>query len=117
MVYTIYVIENRLNVKSYVGRTSNPDCRWIAHKGSCKSLISKAIKKLGASNFTFRVLDTATSLTEAKGMERLYIHLLESNIPEFGYNDPTLYSWASIEKKDRKANWRLRWYNGVRNPH
>ena len=51
----IYVIENKLNAKQYVGKTKHTvDRRWAAHKQDMKRSTSKfynAIRKYGIENF------------------------------------------------------------------
>jgi len=104
VLYFVYAIENTSNGMSYVGKTKNLMQRWTSHLYT--GIIGEVIAKEGLHNFTFRVLDVVDSHEEAIGKERLYTHLLESNIPEFGYNHPDLYSWYSVERDIKKADWR-----------
>lgn len=112
MEYLIYVIENKANGRSYVGMTKNVKLRWLGHRSTySKSEISKDIRQFGLTSFDFRIIDKANSEGEARAKERLYIHLLEANIPEFGYNNPTLFSFLEAEKEadiailSRKYPW------------
>ena len=62
----IYVIENTINEKVYVGKTNNPDRRWNDHKAaalinengkSSQTKIHRAMRKHGIENFSFRIID------------------------------------------------------------
>jgi len=96
MYHSIYVIENILNGKVYVGRTQyDMRLRWNAHVQlpSRKTALGRDVIELGAASFTIRLIDTANGALEAAKKERLYTHLLESNVPQFGYNSPRIYPW------------------------
>ena len=48
----IYVLENTINGKCYIGQTiCTSERRWTAHKNNKKSYIGRAIKKYGWENF------------------------------------------------------------------
>jgi excinuclease UvrABC nuclease subunit len=90
----IYLITNTRNGKVYVGRASCLKARIATHfSGQGNGVIGREIRMLGPSAFTWRVLDTANSVIEAAGLERLWIHLLEANDPKFGYNSPRINPW------------------------
>jgi len=62
---SIYIIENKISRKRYVGKTtqSDPYDRWRQHKYSAKGgwndmVIGRALNKYGADNFTFYVIET-----------------------------------------------------------
>jgi hypothetical protein len=95
--YIIYVIENKINGKSYVGRTPWPHIRHAAHFTSCnlKSPLGKDIRRFGRQAFTSRALDEAEGQREAALKERLFVHLLEANDPLYGYNSPKIYKLKS----------------------
>lgn len=95
----VYAIECLIDGKSYVGVSYSLDSRWKAHVLSSRPSNRKnkwtpldiAIATHGPSAFTQRVLTTCESRREAHLYERLFTHLLESNDPLYGYNDPRLY--------------------------
>lgn len=86
----IYLIENLVNNKKYVGFTSyTPEMRFNAHlKGSSSPLLNKAIKKYGASSFQMTPLyygfdDHHTLFT----MEEVFIRENNSHYKDgYGYN-------------------------------
>ena len=57
----IYCITNRINNKIYIGSSVNIKSRWKSHRSSsgrsASTLIGKAIRKYGISNFHFGVLE------------------------------------------------------------
>lgn len=56
----IYIIENKLNGDSYVGKTINTEKRWKKHLASAKSgdtHLSRAMRKHGVENFNFKIVD------------------------------------------------------------
>lgn len=65
MNHYIYKITNKLNNKSYIGKTINPVNRFACHCSSrSKSYISRAIQKYGKDNFKFEVLEVIQFLYE-----------------------------------------------------
>ena len=86
---TIYLLENIINGKKYVGQT------WY----SCQNRMQKngsgyrnsiylygALKKYGTSNFKYTILGTAQTQEEADLLEIFYIDKLDSRNSEKGYN-------------------------------
>ena len=57
----IYVIENQINHKKYVGQTTDPYKRWKKHKANDikndNLVIGKAFLKYGIENFTFTIIE------------------------------------------------------------
>lgn len=94
--YYVYVVVNQINNKLYVGKTNKPDYRWGQHKkvargGASKyhnefSIIHKAIRKYGESNFNFMVLEEFDTENEAYYFETWWIEFLRSNVLGVGYN-------------------------------
>ena len=77
----IYKITNKVNNKSYVGYTANPQARWSDHKyGRGNKVVHQAIKKYGVDKFTFEVIaeDTVDN-------EQQYINEHNTMYPN-GYN-------------------------------
>lgn len=89
----IYKIENTINNKVYIGQTINkPEYRWKEHQRISKntdnpdfSYIHSAIRKYGADNFNFQVIDKANSKEELDAKEKQYISCLNTLVPN-GYN-------------------------------
>lgn len=86
MEKAIYLIENKINHKKYVGQSKNPTQRFLEHtyKSSKKdnSLINKAIQKYGKENFSFTILGWFEDYNEK---EKYYISYFQSLAPN-GYN-------------------------------
>ena len=74
-IWTLYIHENKINNKKYVGITSvNPKKRWANGNGySDSQYISKAIKKYGWDNFNHIILYNKLTCSEACFLEKLYI--------------------------------------------
>lgn len=91
----IYKATNIINNKIYIGQTTQTlDKRRKAHeraykyKSSKEMIIAKAIKKYGKENFTWEIIDTATSLDELNQKEEYWINKLNSLAENgYGYND------------------------------
>ncbi len=88
MIYGyIYVIENNLNDKMYVGQARNPEKRRREHfRGSpgCPYLRA-AIQKYGNAHFDFVLLAACPSQEELNQQEQYWIELLNTKSPN-GYN-------------------------------
>jgi len=84
----IYLINNKINNKKYVGQTirSFRDRIREYEKGFCNSYLQNAFKKYGWDGFEFSIIDTATTLDELNEKEIKYIQQYKSNQKEFGYN-------------------------------
>lgn len=89
MKKAIYVIENKINNKFYIGQSNNPIHRWKQHKWRAengedkgKSAIHDAIRKYGIENFKFTILGWFTNYNEK---EKEYIKIYNSLSPN-GYN-------------------------------
>jgi len=91
----IYLIENTINGKKYVGQTSlTAEERWKTHvyQSRCgdsahrRAPLYYAIRKHGVNSFTISVLDTAQSQEELNQKEIDYIRAYRTMEKTFGYN-------------------------------
>lgn len=85
----IYLIENQINGKRYVGQTVRyPKKRWWEHINTPdkSSAIDHAIQKYGSHNFTFTIIDSAKDLETLNALEESYICLFNSKKNINGYN-------------------------------
>jgi group I intron endonuclease len=88
----IYVIENKVNNKKYVGQTINPDMRWKRHiqqdmkKSNC--LIGNAFKKWGLENFEFTVIEECENHKMSE-REQYYIKYYNTYV---GYDNANGYN-------------------------
>jgi group I intron endonuclease len=89
----IYLHTNQINGKVYVGQTWDTLREgWLSHtsharryRGRCPHFHA-AIRKYGPEVFDHQVLATADTQEKLDNHERVWIILLRSNDPEFGYN-------------------------------
>ena len=84
----IYVIENKVNGKKYVGQTIRDiKVRFKEHRTKAQghSVIHKAIKKYGQENFRIEQIDSVKTLEELNEKEIYWINKLNSMVPS-GYN-------------------------------
>jgi group I intron endonuclease len=91
--YYIYILQNVINNKIYVGESNNPINRIKYHKLTAKtkkknhySYIHEAIDKYGEDNFTFDVIEEFQTETEALEAETFWIQFFRSWDKDFGYN-------------------------------
>ena len=84
----IYIIENIINNKIYVGISSDPERRWYDHCKPCKrwkSIISNSINKHGRDKFELIILEKCNDLNSAHEQEKYWIKELNTISPN-GYN-------------------------------
>lgn len=102
----IYCITNKINGKIYIGSSANIKSRWKSHRSSTgsatKTVIGRAIRKYGASNFHFGVLE----FCDKKDLIVIEQEWLDSAQPfgSRGYNvskiaHPVLGAIAALQKK------------------
>jgi group I intron endonuclease len=119
---TIYKITNLVNGKVYVGQTiRDPKHRWSQHKRGVNlknpSLLQKAIKKHGVTNFTFEVICQASTQEELNKMEDHYIAQLNALAPA-GYaclgsqSGPGIISNVTKEKMSKARLGKEPWNKG-----
>lgn len=87
----IYIIQNNLNGKCYVGQTTNWRQRRNKHwcelrKGQhLNKHLQAAFNRDGEESFIFHVVREVPN-EQATTYEQFYINLLQTTLPEFGYN-------------------------------
>lgn len=96
MMYFIYIIQNLINKKLYVGKTKNANTRWrthinIADGGKEKypqhyQYIHNSIKKYGKNNFEYQVIEELENEELLAEAEQFWIIFFRSWDREFGYN-------------------------------
>jgi len=81
----IYLIQNLINGKIYVGQTRmNVMKRFRSHRRN-RHLIGKAIRKYGESSFILKIVASSFRQSELDDLERYWITLTHSQVPN-GYN-------------------------------
>ena len=89
--YVVYVHQNKVNGKRYIGITNNTVKRWCGkgkHYEGCPHFFN-AIQKYGWDNFTHEVIERGLTLEEANERERFYIAKYKSTEKAHGYNITT----------------------------
>jgi group I intron endonuclease len=89
--FKIYLIENTINGKVYVGKTKKLiEERWKDHVRNAKNKTNRrlydAMNKYGPENFTISELDSTEDEEKINEIESWFIHILHSNNPNHGYN-------------------------------
>jgi group I intron endonuclease len=90
-VHTIYLVENTITGKIYIGKTGlNGQRRLYKHKGNAikrnlPGLLYNSMRKHGVDNFTVRELGH-TSKQFINMLEKLYILIYDSQNKDVGYN-------------------------------
>lgn len=86
--YVVYIHQNKINGKRYVGITNNIHKRWYG-KGkkyaNCPRFAS-ALKKYGWDNFTHTIVLSGLTLEQANEMEQAYIKKYRTCDDDYGYN-------------------------------
>lgn len=88
-MYYIYIIENEMNTKVYVGSAHvTPNIQFSKHKSDARnrphSLLHKAMNEFGEDKFIIYELGTAETKEEAR-MKEAYHQILNDSI-RTGYN-------------------------------
>lgn len=84
MTVGIYKIENLINHKVYIGQSTRIERRFTEHRRGNSTIIDKAIKKYGAENFDYCIIEEC-GVEELDEREQFYISAFNSLIPN-GYN-------------------------------
>ena len=116
----IYLIENLINHKCYVGQSVDIKARWKKHKISALDYsIYRAIKKYGLDNFSFVVLEEVLNEDQLTEREQYWYEVLKpeynmieprqspgklssKEIYQIGYNLQILKKFKSIQEASRE---------------
>lgn len=84
----IYLLQNKINNKIYIGQTNNIGKRLSIYKSNNKKKtpIYRAINKYGFINFQLHILEVFDCSIELDNAEVFWIQYFESNKKQFGYN-------------------------------
>ena len=89
----IYKITNKINGKSYIGKSTNINKRWLTHRSldygrSPEKTLYKAFIKYGLNNFSFEIIEEMNSKEyEELGNERENYWINYYNTFQNGYNE------------------------------
>ena len=87
----VYIATNYKNGKSYVGQTGmSLRKRFYKHthdaKNASDSLFHRAIRKHGMESFDVQTVSTAVNQSQLNNLEKVWVILLQSDNPLYGYN-------------------------------
>jgi len=93
-MYKIYIITNNVTHKRYVGQTKRTlHQRWTAHKLYAKNGLDlffyRSIRKHGPDAFSIQEIATAETKDWANHLEKVWIQILNTTHPDWGYNSTT----------------------------
>ena len=111
MSYQIYIFQNKINSKIYVGQTTNFDSRVKKHirnafKDNKNSHFYSALRADGIDNFNYFVIDELASKEELDDAEMFWIQYFRSWDRSFGYN-LTLGGDGNIPTTETREKMRL----------
>lgn len=91
MKFCIYIIQNTVNNKIYVGQTSNFDNRIKKHKriaklGKDQRHLYRAINKYKWENFTYFIIEYFSNINDVNDAEEFWIAYFRSWDRSIGYN-------------------------------
>jgi group I intron endonuclease len=105
-VHYIYIYQNILNNKIYVGQTNNIKVRHYNHLYKSKNCpewyFDYALKKYGADNFTFFTIEEWETQDEADTAENFWIQYFQTTNSSIGYNLKTGGGVATFTPEVRK---------------
>lgn len=85
--YTVYIHQNLLNNKRYVGITADTvESRWRNGSGYKTQVFGRAIQKYGWENFKHDIIAENLTQREAQELEISLIQKFHTQDPNFGYN-------------------------------
>lgn len=85
--YSVYIHQNKINGKRYIGLTSmKVEQRWRLGDGYRNQLFGKAIEKYGWDNFTHIVIEENLTCEEAEKLEIELIKKYQTQNSKYGYN-------------------------------
>lgn len=90
-MYYIYVIQNKINLKIYVGQTKSLKRRWKSHRDRLANKnynhpLYNSIRKHGIENFSMQEIENFDNLDDCNEAEEFWINFFQSRNREFGYN-------------------------------
>lgn len=103
----VYVIENTVNAKRYVGKSAQPAKRWTQHRINARngvdSILYRAMRKHGEENFEFCVVECCESEEASYERECAWIAKLQTH-GDRGYN-ATPGGEGIIVTDELRAKW------------
>ena len=111
MAQGIYLIENNLNHKKYIGQSVNIKTRWAAHKNYKAHMTSSpksynAFEKYGIENFTFTILEEVKFEQDLTPREQYWINYYDTINNGYNIIRP-IDSFSGELNPQVKLNWTI----------
>lgn len=115
--YVVYVHQNKINGKRYVGITNNTSKRWYGKGKKYENCphFATALRKYGWDNFHHVVIVRDLTFEEANVLEQYFIAMYRTQEKAYGYNmtrggqnAPTMLGKHHSEETKRKMSEALR---------
>ena len=92
MSHYVYILQNKINLKIYVGYSKNPQERWKGEKRTAftpkdnkyNNPLYCSIRKHGWENFDKQIIEEWETKEEALEAEKFWIEFFRSNIKKYG---------------------------------
>jgi group I intron endonuclease len=120
--FYIYLLQNKLDHKIYVGQSYNWRSRWGQHKSAARRVIAhpneafksqkidRAIAKAGIDNFTIQIIEEWETQKETDEAETFWIEFFESRRDAIGYNrkkgGQSSNGWKQSEETKKRVSER-----------
>lgn len=104
-IYKIYMYENKINHKKYIGQTCSSLYQRSGKEGKkYKNCVAfyQAIQKYGWNNFSVKILESNLTLEEANLKEQEYINLFNTQNKQFGYNIRNASSQGTLSEETKE---------------
>lgn len=89
-MYYIYIIQNKINLKLYVGQAKNLKKRWQGHRDKANNgdnrPLYNSMRKHGFDKFVMTEIEVFDSLNDCNEAEEFWIQLFQSRNRALGYN-------------------------------
>lgn len=120
MLHCIYMHQNQINGKVYIGQTNNLKVRWNPHSYKGSSYFYNAILKYGWDKFSHKIIENNIPSEKIDAREKYWINYYESNNKDKGYNltsgGTNNYNLSLESKKKIQKSNQLFWKNFFTNP-
>lgn len=115
--YKVYVHENKINGKKYIGITRRQVERRWGHQGNCyvrSPYFWRAIQKYGWDTFSHEVWFQNLTGKEANELEKVLIKSFKTSIKKYGYN--LQQGGSDVNPKSKETSKKLSLINKGRKP-
>ena len=105
----IYIIENKINNKIYLGSTArsihqriDEHKRRLKNNKHCSRLLQNEVNQYGISNFTFKVLENIENITKLREIESKWIDAIKPEYNTKGVVKNNIKYTTQLRKKNER---------------